>query len=247
MHATGLRKTYHTPAGDVHALRAFGYEFVPGQVTAVLGPSGSGKSTLLNLLAGFDVPSAGEVWLGDIAVHRLPESRRAGLRLRSFGFVFQSFNLVAVFSALQNVALPLGLAGVTGAERDRRAREALERVGMLHRADHLPHKLSGGERQRVALARALVNDPAVLFADEPTGSLDSVNGSRVLHALEGVANDGRIVVLVTHDAALAARADVRLRLRDGSLDAIEHGAERPGDVRLPEPIEQDPVLALAGR
>jgi len=247
LHATGLRKTYHTPAGDVHALRAFDYEFVPGQVTAVLGPSGSGKSTLLNLLAGFDVPSAGEVWLGDVAVHRLPESRRAGLRLRSFGFVFQSFNLVAVFSALQNVALPLGLAGVTGAERDRRAREALERVGMLHRADHLPHKLSGGERQRVALARALVNDPAVLFADEPTGSLDSVNGSRVLHALEGVANDGRIVVLVTHDAALAARADVRLRLRDGSLDAIEHGAERPGDVRLPEPIEQDPVLALAGR
>lgn len=247
LRASGLRKTYHTPAGDVHALRAFDYEFIPGQVTAVLGPSGSGKSTLLNLLAGFDVPSAGEVWLGDVAVHGLPESRRAGLRLRSFGFVFQSFNLVAVFTALQNVALPLGLAGVTGAERDKRAREALERMGMLHRADHLPHKLSGGERQRVALARALVNDPAVLFADEPTGSLDSVNGSRVLSALEGVADDGRIVVLVTHDAALAARADVRLRLRDGSLDAIERGAERPSDTRPLESIEPDPVLEFVGR
>ena len=229
MRATGLRKTYRTAAGDVHALRSFDHAFEPGHVTAVLGPSGSGKSTLLNLLAGFDVPSAGEVWLGDVAVHDLPERERAGLRLRSFGFVFQSYNLVTVFSALQNVALPLGLAGVPRHERDERARATLERVGMLHRAHHLPHKLSGGERQRVALARALANDPAVVFADEPTGSLDSSTGALVLTALEQVAVDGRTVVLVTHDSALAGRADARLRLRDGRLESVEHGVTRRKD------------------
>ncbi len=241
LRASGLRKTYHTAAGDVHALRSFEHTFEAGQVTAVLGPSGSGKSTLLNLLAGFDVPSGGEVWIGDVAVHRLAESERAALRLREFGFVFQSLNLVAVFTALQNVTLPLGIKGLARREREQRAREALERVGMLHRADHLPHKLSGGERQRVALARALVNDPAVVFADEPTGSLDSVNGALVLAQLERVAADGRTVVLVTHDAALAARADVRLRLRDGYLDSVEFGATRPLDdaAHAPEPSPTD--------
>jgi len=221
LRASGLSKTYRTPAGDVHALRAFDHRFESGRVTAILGPSGSGKSTLLNLLAGFDVPTTGEVWVDDVALHRLAERERARMRLRHFGFVFQSFNLVAVFTALQNVALPLGLAGVPARERHERARAALDRVGMLQRADHLPHKLSGGERQRVALARALANDPAVVFADEPTGSLDSSNGARVLSALEQVALEGRTVVLVTHDIALAARADVRVRLRDGALESVE--------------------------
>ncbi len=242
LRASGLRKTYVTPAGDVHALRSFDHAFEPGKVTAVLGPSGSGKSTLLNLLAGFDVPSAGEVWLGDVAINRLPERERSGLRLRSFGFVFQSFNLVTVFSALQNVALPLGLAGVPRAERDERARETLERVGLLHRADHLPHKLSGGERQRVALARALANDPAVVFADEPTGSLDSANGALVLSALEQVALDGRTVVLVTHDVALAGRAHSRLRLLDGRLDSVDHGG-----ATVPEAGLQDAALTGPAR
>lgn len=235
MRASSLRKTYRTPAGDVHALRHFDHRFEPGRVTAILGPSGSGKSTLLNLLAGFDVPSEGAVWLEDVAIHRLPEKERASLRLRSFGFVFQSFNLVAVFTALQNVALPLGLAGVATREREARARAALDRVGMLHRAHHLPHKLSGGERQRVALARALVNDPKVVFADEPTGSLDSSNGVLVLSALEQVAHDGRSVVLVTHDIALAGRADVRLHLRDGLLERVDP-APGPERGRVEQPV-----------
>ena len=250
LRASDLGKTYRTPAGDVHALRSFAHDFEPGCVTAVLGPSGSGKSTLLNLLAGFDVPSAGGVWLDDVAVHDLSERERAGLRLRSFGFVFQSFNLVTVFSALQNVALPLGLAGVARAEREDRARASLERVGMLQRADHLPHKLSGGERQRVALARALANDPAVVFADEPTGSLDSATGELVIDALEQVALDGRTVVLVTHNPVLAERAGVRLRLRDGWLEAVERGAAtpppEPADERSPEPVPE-PALGNVRR
>lgn len=241
MRASGLSKTYRTPAGDVHALHEFEHTFEPGLVSAILGPSGSGKSTLLNLLAGFDVPSQGGVWLDDIAVHDLPEKQRSGLRLRSFGFVFQSFNLVAVFTALQNVALPLGLAGVPAHARDARARAALERVGMLHRAEHLPHKLSGGERQRVALARALVNDPMVVFADEPTGSLDSSNGALVLEALQQVARDGRSVVLVTHDVSLAEHADVRLHLRDGRLARVERAT--PDAV---EPILSRAAAVLSG-
>jgi putative ABC transport system ATP-binding protein len=221
LRAAGLRKTYLTPSGPVHAVTGFGHEFTPGAITAVLGPSGSGKSTLLNLLAGFDTPSDGEVWLGDVAMHDLDERRRSGLRLRRLGFMFQSFNLVAVLSAEQNVALPMGLAGVPAARRQERARALLDRFGLLKRRDHLPHRLSGGERQRVALARALANDPDVVFADEPTGALDSATGALVFEALASVAADGRTVVLVTHDATLAARADERVRLRDGRLVAVE--------------------------
>jgi putative ABC transport system ATP-binding protein len=221
LRAVGLGKTYRAPSGDVVALTGFDHAFLPGAVTAVVGPSGSGKSTLLNLLAGFDVPSEGGVWLDDEPVHEGTESRRAGLRLRRFGFVFQSFNLVTVFTARQNVELPLGLAGVAPRERHRRATELLRRFGLEPRAEHLPHRLSGGERQRVALARALANDPDVVFADEPTGSLDTATGREVVAALRAVADEGRTVVLVTHDEALSSIAEARLRLRDGRLEAIE--------------------------
>jgi putative ABC transport system ATP-binding protein len=224
LRASGLRKSYRTPSGDVHALVAFDHAFTPGSVTAVVGPSGSGKSTLLNLLAGFDTPTAGEVWIGGDAVHSLPERERSGLRLRRFGFVFQSLNLIAVLTAEQNVALPMGLAGASVADRRRGARALLARFGLEHRADHLPHRLSGGERQRVALARALANDPDVVFADEPTGSLDSVAGAVVMDALAEVADEGRTVVLVTHDPALADRAHERLRLRDGALVEVKAAA-----------------------
>ena len=222
LRAEDLAKTYRSPAGDVHALRGFHHAFEPGAVTAVVGPSGSGKSTLLNLLAGFDVPTSGGVWLGDDPVHLGTEPHRARLRLRRFGFVFQSFNLVTVLSALENVALPMGLDGVGPAERRRRATALLERFGLGPRADHLPHRLSGGERQRVALARALANDPDVVFADEPTGALDSAAGREVIAALQEVAAEGRTVLLVTHDMALADVARTRLRLRDGRVEAVEH-------------------------
>jgi putative ABC transport system ATP-binding protein len=221
LRAVDLGKVYPAPAGDVIALEGFSHEFTPGAITAVVGPSGSGKSTLLNLLAGFDVPSSGGVWLDNLPVHTGNERRRAGLRLRRFGFVFQSFNLVTVLSARQNVELPLGLAGVNASERRRRAEALLQRFGIGNRGDHLPHKLSGGERQRVALARALANDPEVLFADEPTGALDSVSGREVFAALRDVADEGRTVVLVTHDEKLSAVADTRIRLADGRVLAVE--------------------------
>ncbi|CAN5580723.1 ABC transporter ATP-binding protein [soil metagenome] len=199
------------------ALTDFSFTFAAGRVTAVMGPSGSGKSTLLNLLAGFDTPSSGEIWLDGRKLTALSENERAELRLLEFGFVFQSFNLISVLSAEQNVAFPVGLAGKPPAERLKKARALLARFGVGHRAGSLPFRLSGGERQRVAIARALANDPKVIFADEPTGNLDSKSGGVVLAALLDVASEGKTVILVTHDPRLAGRADVVVELEDGRL------------------------------
>ena len=246
LRAVDLGKTYRAPSGDVVALSAFEHTFSEGAITAVVGPSGSGKSTLLNLLAGFDVPTTGGVWLDDLAVHERSEAARAGVRLRRFGFVFQSYNLVTVLTARQNVELPLGLAGVSPADRRRRADELLRRFGLAKRADHLPHRLSGGERQRVALARALANDPDVVFADEPTGSLDSVTGREVVAALRDVAAEGRTVVLVTHDEALSSIADLRLRLSDGRLAGTDHNPARYSKAS-PHPLPDEQAKAAAPR
>ncbi len=220
LRAESLSKVYRTGAADVHALTDVTAAFPPSCLTAILGPSGSGKSTLLNLLAGFDTPTSGAVTLDGQALGELSEGERADLRLRRFGFVFQSFNLVSVLDAAQNVALPMALAGVQRAERSARAMALLERFGVAHRSDHLPHRLSGGERQRVALARALANDPAVVFADEPTGNLDSRSGELVMRALRDVAAEGRTVVIVTHDRELAELADARIELRDGVVRGV---------------------------
>jgi putative ABC transport system ATP-binding protein len=217
LRAEQLSKIYPSAAGDVTALSDFTHTFQPGQITAIMGPSGSGKSTLLNVLAGLDTPSSGGVFLAEASISRLSESERADLRLKQFGFVFQSFNLIAVFSALQNVAFPIGLAGVEKNEREKHAKELLERFGLGHRLHTLPHKLSGGERQRVALARALANNPDIIFADEPTGNLDSKSGQVVLEALRDVASEGRTVILVTHDIGLSSMADTILEMRDGAL------------------------------
>lgn len=223
LRAVGLSKSYLTPAGTVTALADVDVAFQPGKLTTIVGPSGSGKSTLLNLLAGFDKPTAGEVYLGDELLSDLHESEISRLRLHRFGFVFQSYNLVAVLSAWQNVALPLGLAGQVAARRKATATAMLERFGLAARATHLPSKLSGGERQRVSLARALVNDPEVVFADEPTGNLDSRSGRTVLQALRDVAAEGRTVIVVTHDLGIAERADAVLELLDGRVTGA-HGA-----------------------
>ena len=230
LRAEALAKTYRTGAVDVVALAGVDARFHAGRVTAIVGPSGSGKSTLLNLLAGFDVPTDGAVLLGTENLALLSEQQRCDLRLHRFGFVFQSFNLVSVLTAEQNVAFPMALAGVAPRERLERARQLLARFGLGPRSDHLPHRLSGGERQRVALARALANDPDVVFADEPTGNLDSRSGAHVLEALAEVARDGRTVVIVTHDLEIAAMADERVELRDGkvvSADARAHGEPLP--------------------
>jgi len=201
----------------VPALSGVTVTFHPGRLTAIKGPSGSGKSTLLNLLAGLDRPTAGAVRLGETDLSTLDETRLAALRLHRFGFVFQSFNLLPVLTSWQNVAFPMGLAGVDAATRRAKAMRLLERFGLVGRAAHLPAMLSGGERQRVGLARALVNDPDVLFADEPTGNLDSRSGEVVLAALAEVAAEGRTVIIVTHDLRIAERADAVLELLDGRV------------------------------
>jgi putative ABC transport system ATP-binding protein len=213
-----LERVFSTPSGPVEAVRRVNHRFIPGQVTAVMGPSGSGKSTLLNLLAGFDDPTGGRVSYGDTVISNLPERERAAFRLTTFGFVFQAANLISVLPAAKNIEFPMGLAGVSRQARKKHAMELLERFGVSHRATALPRTLSGGERQRVAIARALANDPSVVFADEPTGSLDRESGKTVVDALRSVAEDGRAVIMVTHDPEVADAADEIVRIVDGVMD-----------------------------
>ena len=217
--ACGVTKVYGRGAARVEALRGVDLRVAPGEFVALTGPSGSGKSTLLHLLAGLDTPTAGTVRVHGTDLGRLDEDARTAFRGRNIGVVFQSFNLLDIFSAEENVALPLTLAGVRSAAATRLARAALERVGLGGRGGHRPAELSGGEQQRVAVARALVADPPLVIADEPTGSLDSANGRAVFALLKGLAADGRTVLLVTHDPALAAEADRVVRLRDGVVIA----------------------------
>ncbi|GIW38577.1 MAG: ABC transporter ATP-binding protein [Meiothermus ruber] len=220
LEAINLQKRYHQGEIDVVAVDHFTYRF-PAGLTAIVGPSGSGKTTLLNLLAGFDVPSEGEVRMGSIPLSALTEDGRSEVRLKYMGFVFQQWNLIPTLTALENVAFPMMLAGVSPKERTARAAALLEAVGLGQRARHLPSKLSGGEQQRVAIARALALNPPILFADEPTGNLDSASGARVVELLLQQAQEGRTVILVTHDLELARKADRILRLRDGRLVEIE--------------------------
>lgn len=223
LRAEGLTKRYRQGEVTIIALDGFSYDFPPG-ATAVVGPSGSGKTTLLNLLAGFDRPTAGSVELAGVRIDGLEEDDRAGVRLKNAGFVFQSWNLLPTLSALENVAFPLLLAGVPHGERNQRAMKLLEQVGLSERAEHRPNQLSGGEQQRVAIARALALEPAVLFADEPTGNLDSAAGRMVLDLLLEHATGERRLVLVTHDLQVASRAERILHLRDGKLIEIEEKA-----------------------
>lgn len=191
-------------------------EVAAGESLAIVGASGAGKSTLLGLLAGLDLPTRGEIWLDGQALHAMDEDARARARAGRIGFVFQSFQLLPALTALENVLLPLELAGMDQAEA--RARAALDQVGLSHRLTHRPRQLSGGEQQRVALARAFAPDPAVLFADEPTGNLDGDNGQKVADLLfELNARSGTTLVLVTHDTTLAARCQRSLTMREGRL------------------------------
>ena len=229
LQAQGLEKNIVGPSGPVEILRGIDLQVAAGETLAILGASGSGKSTLLGLLAGLDAPSAGEVRLLGKNIAELDEDGRAALRAGRVGFVFQSFQLLPALTALENVLLPLELNpahdATSGAELTARARDALDRVGLAARARHYPHQLSGGEQQRVAIARAIVDEPAVLFADEPTGNLDAETGARIIELLFGLAGratdtqqDHRAaLVLVTHDPALAQRCDRLVHIRDGVL------------------------------
>lgn len=224
----GLHKHYRTGKLDVHALRGIDLSIARGEYVTVMGPSGSGKTTLLEILGCLSRPTDGHYRLGDANVTELGSDALARLRGEEIGFVFQSFNLLPRLSAVENVELPLvyrrgGGAGGRFARlsrRDRRdkALRALERVGLAHRADHLPNEISGGERQRVAVARALVNDPAILLADEPTGNLDTKTGEEVLSLFDEVHGDGNTLVIVTHDPKIGDRAPRCLTIRDGLID-----------------------------
>ncbi len=206
-----LCKSFSTGDGALNILKDIALTVTAGETLAILGASGSGKSTLLALLAGLDVPTSGEVWLDGACISALDEDARAQIRARAAGFVFQSFHLLPAYTALENVMLPLELQGVTNAGS--RARAALEEVGLGARLDHRPSTLSGGEQQRVALARALVTQPRILFADEPTGNLDVQTGTHIMDLLfELNRRHHTTLVLVTHDAVLAARCGRQVRL-----------------------------------
>ncbi|MEU6171000.1 ABC transporter ATP-binding protein [Streptantibioticus parmotrematis] len=210
--ATGLRKTY----GTTPALDEADFSISPGEVVAVMGPSGSGKSTLLHCLAGIVRPDAGVVRYRDRELSAMPDAERSRLRRDEFGFVFQFGQLVPELTCLENVALPLRLGGVRRKEAERRATEWLERLEVAEVTRQRPGEVSGGQGQRVAVARALVTEPRVVFADEPTGALDSLNGERVMRLLTAAARDtGAAVVLVTHEARVAAYSDREVVVRDG--------------------------------
>jgi putative ABC transport system ATP-binding protein len=223
--ARNLSKRVATAAGPLDILTDIGLEIQAREAVAVVGVSGSGKSTLLGLLAGLDLPSAGEVFLSRYRLNDLDEDGRARVRGELVGFVFQSFQLLAGLTALENVMLPLELTG----ERDARdhAADLLDRVGLAGRLTHYPKQLSGGEQQRVAIARAFATEPAILFADEPTGNLDNVTGERVIDLLFRLNRDkGTTLVLVTHDEHLAGRCERLIRLEAGRVVADETGTQR---------------------
>ncbi|HEY7035516.1 MAG TPA: ABC transporter ATP-binding protein [Thermomicrobiales bacterium] len=215
--ARGLSKDYGTGDSRVSALRSVDIAVERGAFVAIMGPSGCGKSTLLNVLAGLDRPTAGEVWLDGERIDELGEADLARLRRRKVGFVFQSFNLIPTLSAGENVELPLRLAGRRRRDARRTANRLLAELGIENRRNTAPAVLSGGEQQRVALARALANTPDIVFADEPTGNLDSVAAREVLGLLRGVRERGQTLLVATHDARVAAAADRVITLRDGRV------------------------------
>ena len=214
-----VSRTFAMERVQVHALQDVSLEVQQGEFVAIVGPSGSGKSTMMNIVGCLDRPSSGVYRLAGTPVASLDDDGLARLRSRTIGFVFQSYNLLPRTSALDNVATPLLYQGVGRRERVARARNALERLGLGDRLDHEPSELSGGQQQRVAVARAIVSDPALILADEPTGNLDSASGRDVLAVLHELHDSGRTIVLITHDADVAAAAGRQVHIRDGRIAA----------------------------
>ncbi|MFN7978852.1 MAG: ABC transporter ATP-binding protein [Vicinamibacterales bacterium] len=213
----GIKKVFLTDEVETHALSGIHIEIQRGEYVAISGPSGCGKSTLLAILGLLDSPSDGKYWLNGQEVADLPMSQRARVRNREIGFIFQSFNLIGDLTVYENVELPLIYRGMKTNERRDRVNAALERVGMAHRAKHLPSQLSGGQQQRVAVARAVAGQPSILLADEPTGNLDSKNGEAVMELLRELHRGGATICMVTHDARYAAHADRAIHLFDGRV------------------------------
>jgi len=216
---SGVERVFQLGDSEVHALHQLDLQIDSGEYVAVMGPSGSGKSTLLNLLGLLDHPNAGTYRLEGRDVTTLSLEEQARVRSERIGFVFQSFHLVPRLTAAENIALPMVLSGIAPAERRKRVDQALHDYGLANRAGHRPNELSGGQRQRVAIARATIMQPAVILADEPTGNLDRATGEEVMRLLEELNGKGVTLIVVTHDAALGARAQRQLRMEDGELRA----------------------------
>jgi len=212
-----VTKIFYTDEVETHALSSVGFQIDAGEYVSIAGPSGCGKSTLLSILGLLDTPSSGQYWLEGEAVADLPISERARIRNRQVGFIFQSFNLVGDLNVFENVELPLTYRGMDRAERKQRVMQALEKVGMAHRARHLPAQLSGGQQQRVAVARAIAGEPAILLADEPTGNLDSTNGEAVMKLLTDLHQAGSTICMVTHDQRYAGQAGKEIHMFDGRV------------------------------
>src|SRR5688572_25728255 len=217
IHLADVKKVFYTDEVETHALSGIHLDIQKGEYVSIAGPSGCGKSTLLSILGLLDTPSDGTYLLNGSPAQGLTLAERARVRNRQIGFIFQSFNLIGDLTVFENVELPLTYRGMPKAERKRRADEALERVGMGHRAKHLPSQLSGGQQQRVAVARALSGSPAVLLADEPTGNLDSRNGEAVMNLLTELHSGGATICMVTHDPRFARHAERGIHLFDGRV------------------------------
>ncbi len=227
---TGIERVFHLGDSEVHALRNLNLSIAAGEYVAVMGPSGSGKSTLLNLLGLLDRPNTGLYRLEGRDVTTLSPDEQARVRSQRIGFVFQSFHLVPRLTAAENIALPMVLAGLPPAQRAVRVAQALKDYGLVNRADHRPDELSGGQRQRVAIARATIMQPAMILADEPTGNLDRSTGEEVVRLLEVLNAQGVTLIVVTHDAALGARARRQLLMEDGAIKHDTH-QDTPRDVQ----------------
>jgi len=217
IHLEGIKKIYFTDEVETHALADVHLEIAEGEYVSIAGPSGSGKTTLLSILGLIDTPTGGEYTLAGEAVANLSAADRARVRNRQIGFIFQAFNLIGDLTVAENVELPLTYRGITAEERKKRVQDALERVGMSHRANHYPSQLSGGQQQRVAVARAVAGDPAILLADEPTGNLDSQNSEAVMDLLRELHRAGSTICMVTHDPRYARHADRLIDLFDGRV------------------------------
>ena len=226
--ATGIYKTYDTGKVQVNALRGVDLSVGRGEMVAIMGPSGCGKTTMLNCLSGLDDVDSGQVTIDGVVLHDLPDDERSDYRARSMGFVFQLYNLLPVLSSVENVEMPLLLSGVSATEARRRSMDMLQRVGLADRANHLPGELSGGQRQRVTIARALVNQPTIIWADEPTGDLDSETAGEIMSLITELNRaNGQSFILVTHSDEVGRMAHRIVRMRDGVIvdDGLaNHGA-----------------------
>lgn len=214
---SGIQRTFILGDSAVHALENINLHIDPGEYLSVMGPSGSGKSTLLNMLGLLDRPDEGRYFLNGVDTQSLDENARARLRREQIGFVFQSYHLIPRLSARENVEMPLMLAGIPAKKRRSSVDDILEKLGIAHRAHHLPNQLSGGERQRVAIGRSIIMQPTIILADEPTGNLDSRSGAEVTEILESLNRDGITLLIVTHDNSMGERARRRVRMIDGTI------------------------------